>query len=263
MEHIKNNAHKKTLNFVTNTDLTDILFQMIDNKYIPYVSFEHGILSRLCFKIKFCEDDEKPIVYSIQHGDSSMIENEIMATEANEITNYDKADRLMYEWLLNKNNLSRRNEYIRNIENHYQIGPLSGYFQECDLDSSYNTVDINKAYTSNLIDIEKFPIFNEFDIFLKYDGHHIEDYSLYIIQCNDINKETSILFRKKYSRCYGYKLNRISNIDYNVLYYRRPSRLNVAHSQKHIDDLYKKEISKDKGEDTENIKFIANNLIEI
>ena len=44
---------------------------------------------------------------------------------------------------------SQRNEYIRNIENNYQMGPLSGYFDGCDTDLSYNTVDINKAYTSN------------------------------------------------------------------------------------------------------------------
>jgi len=65
---------------------------MIDNKYTPHVKVEHGILSRICFKIKYDETDEKAVLHSIQHGDSSMIEEEIMTVEADEISAYDKAD---------------------------------------------------------------------------------------------------------------------------------------------------------------------------
>ena len=91
---IKDNEEGENINFITNTDLTKILFQMVDNKYIPYTSFESGILSRLSFKLKHQIDDEKATVYSIQQGDSSMIENEIMTVEQDEIKPYDKADRL-------------------------------------------------------------------------------------------------------------------------------------------------------------------------
>ena len=58
--------------------------------------------------------------------------------------------------------------------------------------------------------ISNFPVFTNFDIFLNYDNHEIEDYTQDIVQCYTINEETSILFRKTYSRCYGYKLNRMS-----------------------------------------------------
>ena len=265
-EHIINNSEGESINFITNTDLSEILFQMLDNKYTPYVSFEKGVLRRLCFKLKQNEDDEEAILYSIQYGDSSMIENEIMDVQENEITEYDKADRNMYEWLLNKNNLSQRNEYIRDIESKYQMAPLSGYFDGCDMKMSYHTIDLNKAYTSNLMDIRYFPVFSVFDIFLKYDGHAIEDYTQYIVQCNDINNETSVLFRKKYSRCYGYKLNRISNINYTILYYRRPSKLNETNSKQHIEDLFRSKICDDAKEDITKKKFIANKnmgLIEI
>ena len=51
---------------------------MINEKYVPYAQFENGILSRLSFKLKNKIDDEKAIMYSIEHVDSSMIENEIM-----------------------------------------------------------------------------------------------------------------------------------------------------------------------------------------
>ena len=45
-----------------------------------------------------------------------MVENEIMPIEPIDISNYDKADRHIYEWLLNRNNMSQRNDYIRSIE---------------------------------------------------------------------------------------------------------------------------------------------------
>ena len=188
-----------------------------------------------------------------------MVENEIMPIEPSDITNYDKADRHIYEWLLNKNNISQRNDYIRSIEKTYPIAPLGGYFEGCDMDCEYNTVDFNKAYTSNAKDKQYFPVFNSFDIFLKYDNHEIEDYTQYIVQCYTINEETSILFRKTYSRCYGYKLNRMSkDIQISILYFRRPSKLNKTNSDKYIDDLYKMKISDNIHEDIEKKKFIMN-----
>ena len=52
VQHIKDNEEAENINFITNTDLTQILFQMIDNKHVPYAQFECGILSRLSFKLK-------------------------------------------------------------------------------------------------------------------------------------------------------------------------------------------------------------------
>ena len=256
--YVSANTQNKNIHFITNSDLTNILFEMIDNKYTPYVCFDKSILSRVAFKLKLNELDDRAIVYSIQHGDSSMIENEIMTVNKDEIKPYDEADRKMYEWLLNKNNMSQRNDYIRNIEKSYQMAPLSGYFDGCDMKMSGNTIDINKSYTSNLMDIQFFPVFSVLDSFLKYDGHHIEDYTQYIVYCNDINNETSILFRKKYSQWYGDKLNRISTTNYTVLYYRRPSKLNKTNSNKHIEDLYNTKVSEDSQEDISKKKIIAN-----
>ena len=48
------------------------------------------------FKLKDEENDEEAVEYCIEHSESTMIENEIMSVQANEINNYDKADRLIY-----------------------------------------------------------------------------------------------------------------------------------------------------------------------
>ena len=99
-------------------------------------------------------EDEKVIIYSVEHGDSSMVENEIMPLEQEEIKPYDKADIHIYEWLSNNNNMSQRRDYMRTIEKAYAISPLGGYFEGCDTSCEYNTVDFNKAYTSNVKDMQ-------------------------------------------------------------------------------------------------------------
>ena len=65
------------------------------------------------------------------------------------------------------------------------------------------------------------------------------------------------MFDKQNSRCYGYKLNRII-VKYEVLFYRRPSKINVTHSDRHIKELYDIKVSDDQNEDITKKKFIAN-----
>ena len=84
---------------------------------------------------------------------------------------------------------------------------------------------INKAYTSNLMDMEKFPCFNAFDKYQVYDDHEIEDYTMYYIRALKSNDATAILFGSTYSRAYGYKLNRIDKRLFEILSFKRPSNL--------------------------------------
>ena len=42
VSHINDNSEGKRINFITNTDLSEMLFEMVDNKYTPYVTFESG-----------------------------------------------------------------------------------------------------------------------------------------------------------------------------------------------------------------------------
>ena len=64
------------------------------------------------------------------------------------------------------------------------------------VDFPNSAIDINKAYTSNLLDIEFSPVFSVLDAFLDYDNHPVEDYTQYIIVSNESNTEASILIKK-------------------------------------------------------------------
>ena len=71
-------------------------------------------------------------------------------------------------------------------------------------ESEMVALDLNKAYTSNLMDMKKFPVFNSFDKYMEYDNHDIEDYTMYYVQATRQDDGSAILFGSLYSRAYGY-----------------------------------------------------------
>ena len=170
-------------------------------------------------------------IYWIKNPDNCDNIDTINTIEQENLVVYDKADIFIYEWILNKDNLSYTNDYTKNVEKYYNIAPLRGQFDIKDfnfIDQLFNTVDFNKAYTSNLQDMKYFPVFTIFDLWKKYDNHIVNDYYQYIVECKSAynNNECQILFKKRYSRCYGYKLNRINKDYFEILQYRKPSKLN-------------------------------------
>ena len=245
----------KNIKFITNTPLEELLFEMINKHYTPNISICSGMIRSLHFKL---EDR----MFSIENGDSVMVENELMNINKEEYSNYYEADREIYEWLMNRDNLSQRNAYIRNIESQYPISPITGKFEHSSMVGLSNSIDFNKAYTSNLMDIEYFPVFNVFDVWLTYDNHEIEEYTQYIIECSD-NIDTLILFGMKIARTYGYNIKRIYGIEYKILCYRRPSILKKCNGRERVTKLYNTTISTDSQEDIKLKKFIINKNLGI
>ena len=100
------------------------------------------------------------------------------------------------------------------------------------------------------MNIEYYPVFNHFDIWQKFDNHKIEDYSQYIVKV-DPQSTNPILFSGTYSRCYGYKLNRI-NEKFKVLYYKKPSNLVLSNSRSLVKNVFNSKLP------TDLKKFIVN-----
>src|SRR5690606_11388457 len=110
-------------------------------------------------------------------------------------------------------------ECVRQVEKTYPIGPLSGYLTEEFPEGEFNAIDMRKAYTKCLMEIDEVPVFGYFDRYQKYDNHHIEDYTMYIVEVHE-----RIVFQSVFSRCYGFKLKE-AKIQYKVHYFRRPSKI--------------------------------------
>ena len=99
--------------------------------------------------------------------------------------------------------------------------------QQCNFDSCQSNY-LNSQITS--------PIFLSDDLIHMGAG----GFSQYIIEIYDnIEKmEIIILFTQKFTRCYGYKLNRINNIKYKICYIRRPSKLVKTNSHDYLKTLF-------------------------
>ena len=87
-----------------------------------------------------------------------------------------KYDKKIYQWLLNKRNISTNSTETQAIIDQLPLGPLCGYFDIKPNRFEFNCVDV-MAYTSTLYDMEYMPIYNCFDEYVPYDGHDIEDYT--------------------------------------------------------------------------------------
>ena len=216
--------------------------------YIPDVNYKNKKINSLYFKVD-------KVKYSIQHSineddtDHSILENEHKI--------YNDANEEFYKWIINNKLISKMSEQVKLIENEYRNGPLSGYFDPFSHCVTYNAVDRNKSYTSLLLEMKYFPVFNEFDNYQIYDDHKLEDYTKYFIQASS-NIESSILFDAEYSINYGYILKKLDYNMFKILYYRRPSNLIESNSLGIIQNLWNTPLSNELQRDKENKKYIAN-----
>jgi len=259
---IKKINNEKNIYFVFEGDLKYLLFHMIRQKYCPYVTFSNDNIKMITMKIEntmiFISDN---IVKSKTNIDQYLQEDEY--------TPYFKANDIFYNGVVCKENMSKYNHETIEIDKKYKLSPLNGYFLMDGKDEDYYKemkkmpmlcgLDSRKAYTSDFMDIKNYPVFNQFDIFVKYDGSEIMDENQYIVKHEVKNNEELILFRNIYNRCYGYKLNRISkSVKYEILYYRKPSSLQPSNSIELVNNLYDTKISNDEENDIGLKKSIVN-----
>eukprot|EP00734_Pompholyxophrys_sp_LG126_P000098 Pompholyxophrys_sp_v1_NODE_6_length_8036_cov_9.951134.p1 type:complete len:1617 gc:universal NODE_6_length_8036_cov_9.951134:1979-6829(+) len=114
--------------------------------------------------------------------------------------------------------------------------------------------DVNKAYTSYLLQMEYFPVFNEFDGFKDYvKNTQISPYSFYVVERLDENINTYIYLDKQYCMVTGYSLIQVKiKTNINILFVCEPSRLVPNCCGSVIEELYKSKLN------THHKKFIVN-----
>ena len=156
----------------------------------------------------------------------------------------------MYKELFVKEHFSWTNPKNAEVEKQYQMKPMTGYFHENTVvNELYSGIDCNKAYTADFMDIEYYPVYGYFDIWKPYDNHKVEDYNQYLVECDSELYEDMILFPGAISRVTGYKLNRIHNIEYKIIAFKRPSKLVVSNSKQLVKKLWEMKISDNVKED--------------
>lgn len=225
-------------------DLIPVLFKFIETGYSPKVAFA-GHIYRISLQI-----GKLNIVLLPANNDPNKGQL-INYDSLEEYNKYTKTFDNFYNNIVKKEYLSDINPSVMEIEDHYTIKPILGYFDNYE-PKPFNTIDENKAYTECLSQIKEVPLFNYFDIYKTYTNEAIEDLTYYIIEVLEKSKRAVILFGSKFSRTYGYILKQ-TNIKYRVLYYRTPLAIEEVNFKNAVDELYKESIKPDMKKSIANI----------
>jgi hypothetical protein len=258
LEDVKNcnDDDNQIRRYVYSNNLKDLLMPMVHEtpSYSPDVRWSKGKIISLRFKIG-------SIIGIITNSTENGSDKDVTLPE-HIYQKYHEANDSFYKQLFTFDNMSFYNPTQMEIDNIYQIRPCTGYFDEKNIDSDlrYNGLDCRKAYTSDFLDMEHFPVYNYFDVDQEYTKQPIDDYTMYKVHCSDKNQFTALLFPKTVTKVSGWKLNKIKDqgIKFKILSFNRPSKLNWSNSKRLIDKLWETDISDDSKLDSQCKKDIFN-----
>ena len=245
MNYIKENPEKST-QFILNVDddnnMNNLLHSLVyDHKFIPHVKMEKRDINGIYFDIDNNKYFIRPNINNITTaGAGTQIIN---PTKYNK---YIKAEQVFYDSIIYKKIKSEYPADVLEIEERYKISPQGGYFtDEYPNYEIINAIDMVKAYSTCLRDIENVPVFGYFNRYRQYiNGEKIDPLKMYIVDSGNEkhleNRDNVILFHKRVDRVYGYVLEEATkyNISYNIIYVRDYERIEPVEYKKALNKLY-------------------------
>ena len=141
---------------VYNDYLDTLLFGIINNLgYTPEIKMMSGKITSLLVKYN-------NILFNTTLSDTKANDTDVWINK-DDFESYHTIDDAFYNGLICHEHMSTYNKQTINIENLLPIGPKSGYFTE-HVSNPLMGIYSRKAYTSDFMSIEYFPVFNYFDI---------------------------------------------------------------------------------------------------
>ena len=239
--HIINN-HNDNIKFIFDGSMDELVIEMIHSKYVPELIYKDNSVKGIYFKLR-------GLSYTIQY--SNMASDTVHDIPEEHFDLYNKHNAEINNWLITEKFISRFNDKARDMFKEYFVNPLTATFEHSN--QNLVSIDRNKAYTSNLYDMDYIPIFTEFDNFIEYDCHPLEDYTYYLVEFEEENTEVRILTSKRVSVFPGYVLKRC-NLKFKTLLFLRPSTLHESNTKGKISELYEANLS---DSDKKNIVNVA------
>jgi len=240
-----------SFNCVYKTDnLEKLLFEIIGAGYDPQINFNAGNIQRIVLRLQ----KRFTFLVTSQQLLPDSIDGQIDCNHEDEYNNMYVAQGEFYDALFNPSHKSYYSSHDIDILDEYRTIAQSGQLKQFGPKTKLTEIDVSKAYTNALQQIEKIPIFNEFDIFLDYDQHELEDLTLYVAKTINGN----LFLNKKFNLVYGSVLKQLKADDYEITQYKRPSKVKDVDYKSIVRQLYDNPIS-DLPEDDKLIKkTIAN-----
>ena len=139
--------------------------------------------------------------------------------------NYVQVNNNVVKAIINPYHLSWNTPEHNAIEDQYPVRVMTACLADVKSKGPYDAIDWNRAYTSCLMETDGLPVFNQHDAWLPYDGHEIDPYTQYIVRHEARDDAELLAYPDLHSRCYGYRLKLIDDIQPTVLMFRRPARV--------------------------------------
>lgn len=224
---------KKVIRCIYGGDAIDLLMQMYTvHNYTPNV-----IMSRFS-KIQSINFKVGEIVCHIIPVDNTDEAEDDLCIPTKYAVNYMNAEYDFYSKVVRKEFISEYHPSVRSINNELPKRALTGYFGYAE---HTNAIDMVKAYSSRMCEITKIPVFGYFDVYFPYDGHDIEEYTMYIVKSERTDDVADImLLPEQYHRCYGFLLKHCR--DFEIVFYNRPSKIIDVNFKQAVEDCYKADL---------------------
>lgn len=267
MNYIKEKP-EKSAQFILNVDddntMNNLIYDLVYiHKFIPHVKLEKRDISGIYFDI----DNNKYFIRpNINRMTTAGVGTQII--DKKKYKKYIDSEQNFYDSVIYKKIKSEYPADVLEIEERYKIGPQGGYFTDDYPNYKIiNAVDMVKAYSTCLRDIENVPVFGYFNRYRPYiNGEKIDPLKMYIIDSGKDthidNRDNVILFHKRVDRVYGYVLEEATkyNISYKVIYVRDYERKEPVEYNEAVNKLFMDDPNdKDKIYlDNDEKKFIAN-----
>lgn len=245
-----------TVRFVVN-DLYDILVSLVANGIAPTLRYDTSSGSDIN-SMYFHYHSVRVAI-----SDGGVKGFKLPISESN-FEKFEQTHTQFKDALIRKEFMSRYNDEAYAWEQHFTISPVTRSFVGSGRGKErFSAIDISKAYTQCLKEMDYFPVFNEFDIWQDYDGHPLEDYTQYFVK---VKREVmdGVFFRQKRCRVYGFHLKQMPTHAFPyipVLFFKRPSHLAISASGSAIAKVWETPIDSNVEDDRTLKKFIVNQTI--
>lgn len=226
----KKDENKKCM-ILYNGNMIELLKKFIkEYNYIPSIQYNNDTII-MYVKLGDCR-------VTIINPENHVCEPDLDCKSGKEYLTYMLNEQKIYKKLINRSTISNYSDNLIHMLNKHTRS--SAIYNFCGKKIDCNAIDVYKAYTSNLMEINMLPVYNIFDGFEKYEGGDIREVNLYYIEviCN-ITEYNRILFYKRFDILTGYvilKGNLMKHI--KILGVAKPYRYQYIDIKTEISELY-------------------------
>ena len=233
-------------------NMTEVLYQLKDAGYEPYVKFQGGKISQIKESFRY-KTLKKTVIYNISSQDLSQenLQSDVIVDTKDKYNRLINAMFAFNKAIFPENHKSKYDDIDLSILNECRTKVPKGYLHKSDRLKELVEIDRTKAFTWAFKQIKCIPKFNEFDIWKPMpddvvvsdppelrdiDIDKLSSLTLYMVEVYEGN----MFFNKKINLIYGKFLRKMveNGVKLNIICYKQPCYIHKVDYSKVVNDLW-------------------------